>query len=193
MPPKRKITREEITEAALSLLRERGEAALNARDLAGRLGCSTQPIFSNFASMEELRGEVIKGAYKRYCAYLEQDVKSGEYPPFKASGIAYVRFAREEREMFKLLFMRDRSAESPEAVNPEAEALIDLIAAGTGLDRETARRVHLEMWVFVHGIATMIATSYLDWQISDVSRILSEVYLGVTEKVSKENKKHERN
>ena len=33
------------------------------------------------------------------------------YPPYKAMGMGYIRFAAEERELFRLLFMRDRSGE----------------------------------------------------------------------------------
>ena len=52
MPPKVKFTKEEIVKASLLLVRERGADALNARELAGRLQCSTQPFFSNFETME---------------------------------------------------------------------------------------------------------------------------------------------
>ena len=50
-----KITREEIVNAAVDLVRKAGEQAINARMVAAMLNCSTQPIFSNFATREELR------------------------------------------------------------------------------------------------------------------------------------------
>ena len=55
MPPKVKIAKEDIVNAAVELVRQYGPQALNARELAARLCCSTQPIFSNFATMDELR------------------------------------------------------------------------------------------------------------------------------------------
>ena len=60
MPPKARITREDITATALALVREKGEGAINARAIANSLQCSTQPVFSNFANMESLRESVIK-------------------------------------------------------------------------------------------------------------------------------------
>ena len=51
MPPKPKVSRDDIAVTALGLVRSEGVAALNARRLATALGCSTQPIFSNFASV----------------------------------------------------------------------------------------------------------------------------------------------
>ena len=56
MPPKVKITKNDIIKTALELVRESGAQSLNARAVAGKLACSTQPVFSNFATMEELQG-----------------------------------------------------------------------------------------------------------------------------------------
>ena len=109
MPPKIKITREDILTAALCLVRRNGAEALNARAIANAIGCSTQPVFSNFPTMAELRGSVIQEANNLYRGYTEEKMRTSGYPPYKASGMAYIQFAKDERELFKLLFMRDRS------------------------------------------------------------------------------------
>ena len=59
------------------------------------------------------------------------------------------------------------------------DGIISLISRSTGLSTEDARLFHLEMWVFVHGIASMIVTGYLDWQEDYVSRVLSDAYEGL--------------
>ena len=160
MPPKAKVTREEILSACVDIIRESGFSAVNARALASRLGCSTQPIFSNYQSMEELKKDALAYADRLYQSRLQKAMASRQYPPYKASGMAYIAFAKEERELFKLLFMRDRSHEVPE--DPSSiQPLIEEIQRNTGLGREDAFLFHMEMWVYVHGIATMVATSYL--------------------------------
>ncbi|MBQ4120914.1 MAG: TetR/AcrR family transcriptional regulator [Clostridia bacterium] len=94
MPPKVKVTKEDIIKTTLSLVREQGDAALNARNIANALGCSTQPIFSNFSTMDALRQAVIDEARKLFGDYINREVESGIYPtPYKASGMAYIRFA----------------------------------------------------------------------------------------------------
>lgn len=182
MPPKVRINREMILNAAVDIVRERGEGALNARAVAARLGSSTQPIFSHFESMEALRQEVIRCANSTYQIYLHQEMNSGKYPPYKASGMGYIRFAREEKELFKLLFMRDRSEEEIPEWSEELEPLIDMICSNTGMSIEAARRFHLEMWVFVHGIATMAATNYLPLTQGDISAYVSDMYLALKDK-----------
>ena len=112
MPPKVKTTKDDIIHAAINLVREGGAEAINARNIAAALKCSTQPVFSNFASMTELKFKVIEEADKLYNKYINDEVEKGLYPPYKSSGMAYIRFAKEEKELFKLLFMRDRSVDA---------------------------------------------------------------------------------
>ena len=178
MPPKCRFTREEIIQAALDLTAEKGVGALTARGLAQRLGSSAKPIFGLFANMEEVQQEVVKAANLRYQEYLRQDMSAGRYPPYKASGMAYIRFAREQKELFKLLFMRDRTHEE-KAAGDELEALLGLIQKNMGVSRDDAYRFHLEMWIYVHGIATMIATAYLEWDMDFISAALTDAYQGL--------------
>jgi AcrR family transcriptional regulator len=178
MPPKVKITKEDIIQTALSLVRESGASALNARRIASALSCSTQPVFSNFATMEELQEAVIVAAYEHYLAFLKAEVESGAYPPYKAFGMGYIRFATEERELFRLLFMRNRDGEDLSPA-PDFEASLEMIMSSNGISREAASMLHLEMWACTHGIATMIATSFFHPEDALISEILSDVYQGI--------------
>ena len=186
MPPKIKITKDDIVTASVELVRKCGESSLNARTIASVLGCSTQPIFSNFATMDELRLAIVKKADALSQEYIKREVESGKYPVYKASGMAYIRFAKEERELFKLLYMCDRYGE-PLPENTEINnKMEDIVQANTGLDDGQAKRFHLEMWAFVHGIATMFATGFLDLDWELVSSMLSDSYLGLRKQYGKE-------
>lgn len=179
MPPKFRFTRQQILDASLEVTRQKGASGLTARAVAARLGCSVRPIFSFFQNMQELQQAVLAAANGLYQSYLQQDMAAGRYPPYKASGMAYIRFARQEPELFKLLFMRDRTGEPKDENSQELQPLLDLIRKNTGMSQEDARLFHLEMWLYVHGIATMIATSYLNWDDDLVSRALSDAYFGL--------------
>ncbi len=179
MPPKVKVTREDIVDAALDIIRESGEDALNARAVASKLGVSTQPIFSNYESMDMLKKDAVAAANDLYNSYLRRDMNSGKFPAYKASGMAYIRFAREEKELFKLLFMRDRSAEDTSWNRDEIGPIIEIIQKNTGLGEQEAYMFHLEMWVFVHGIAVMTATSYLELEQDVISQMLTDAYMGM--------------
>lgn len=178
MPPKVKITKEDIVKAAVALVRENGEGAINARAIAAYLSCSTQPVFSNFTTIAQLQEATTAAAYEMYLHFLENEVKAAQYPPYKSFGMAYIRFAKEEKELFKLLFMCDRNGKE---MTPTLDfnASIEMLMKANGITRERAKLMHLEMWTCVHGIGTMLATSFLslDWEL--ISTILTDVYQGI--------------
>ena len=178
MPPKIKITKEEIIDTSINLIRTVGEEHVNARSIANALGCSTQPIFSNFESMEDLNEQIIFSAYKLYLGYIESELKQEKYPPYKAYGMAYIHFAKEEKELFKLLFMCDR--EGKELTHTEDfDQLVEMIMKANGITKEAATLFHLEMWTYGHGIAVMHATSFLELDGELISNMISDVYHGL--------------
>ena len=177
MPPKVKITKNEIIEKALELLKERGEEALNARTLAATLGSSTQPIFSNFETMGALRAAVSNAAYDYYLTFLKREEKLGKYPRYKSFGMAYIHFAKEEKQLFKFLFMCDRNGEDIKPGEDFNES-VKIIMNANGFTQETAELFHLEMWAFVHGIAAMSATTFLELDEELISRMITDVYQG---------------
>ncbi|MCH5199220.1 MAG: WHG domain-containing protein [Oscillospiraceae bacterium] len=187
MPPKCKFTKQEVIQAALDMTRESGIGSVTARALGERLGSSSRPIFSLFSSMQEVQQEIIKAAKLLYYEYLKIDMEAGEYPVYKASGMAYIRFAKEEKELFKLLFMRDRTGEQV-TEDEEMRPSIEIIMDSTGLNEQEAAEFHLEMWVYVHGFATMIATSYLEWERDTISKMLTDGFKGLKSRFSEKEK-----
>lgn len=179
MPPKVKVTKSDIINAAVDIVRNGGAEAINARNIASVLNCSTQPIFSNYATMNELRFAVIEKADALCQEYTQREIESGNYPAYKASGMAYIRFAKEEKELFKLLYMRDRSDEAIPKETEFTEDLESIVHNNTGLEGMDVRLFHLEMWAYVHGIATMLATNYLELDTNLISKMLTDAYQGL--------------
>lgn len=186
MPPKSKITKKLIIDAALELIRTQGVDSLNARSVASAVGCSTQPVFSNFSSMEELKLAVVERADEVFRGFMQREIEQGKYPPYKASGMAYIHFAREERELFKLLYMRDRREEDVPTQTKTGNRMDELVNIGTGLTADEGKLFHLEMWTFVHGLAVMAATDYIDLDEALVSRMLTDTFQGLRKQFSKE-------
>ena len=180
MPRKLMFTRGEIIDAALSITRQKGFGAVSARALGERLGTSSRPVFSLFENMEEVQQTVLQAADEVYQDYLKEHLAGKQYPPYKASGMAYIQFAKEERELFKLLFMRDRSREKIQENKESIRPLLQLLQKNLGIGEEQAYLFHLEMWIYVHGIATMVATSYLNWDEEFVSKVLTDAYQGLS-------------
>ncbi|MBR2615498.1 MAG: WHG domain-containing protein, partial [Clostridia bacterium] len=172
---RKRIQREEILRGALELLRKSGLEAWNARALAAHLGISTQPLFSAFSGMEELKEAALEEVAAEYRRFTEARLAEGRYPKYKALGMAYVEFAREEPRLFALLFMNGSS----DRMRRDWDGAVMRIEEDYKLSEEKAERIHLEMWICVHGIATMLATGTLSLSEEEVSRILTDVFVGL--------------
>ena len=175
---KKMISREQIVQGACELVAEVGMDGLNMRELAKRCNCSTQPIYLSFANADELKQEVFKQMVAKYNQYIFDEIASNKYPEYKASGMAYIRFAKEQPQYFKYLFMRDRSHETTNELatvfEREAERMTQY-----GISHDKVLAIHTHMWVYVHGIATICATGFLDWDWDTVSNMLNEEFFGI--------------
>lgn len=189
MPRKISYKKKDIEDAAFEFVRKNGHEALNARAVAAQLGCSTQPIFSNFHNMQELMDCVLKRSLEVYNKTVANEMADPNHPsPYKAVGMGYIKFAMNEKNLFKLLFMRDRTTE--EKTHVEDSTFVEVlphIMRALDTTEEMAAKFHLSMWVVVHGIASMIATSYYDWNLEMASQMISEAFVGIRNTIIGEN------
>ena len=180
MPAKKQITKEMILNAALKLLKEQGYDAVNIKQLAGRLGCSTQPVYLSFSGMEDLRRELLPLAVKEFKVYMENNSKDGMISLYD---INYIHFAMEETRLFCFLFMRANAfSEIKQALIPVIEQSINKLMTAYHISHEEADILHDQLWMHAHGIASMIATHFCDWNMEKVSRMLADCKSAFTEK-----------
>ncbi len=99
MPPRAKFTKEEIVNAALSIIRRDGVEALTSRALGQALGSSARPIFTIFDSMQEVQQETVQAAKALYREYVQRGL--GEKPAFKGVGTQYILFSIQEPKLFQ--------------------------------------------------------------------------------------------
>lgn len=159
MPPSVRFSREAVLNAAYQLIRREGTSALNARAVARELGGSTQPIFRLFTNMDELRYAVIELALQTWKDSLHVRLQNSTFP-YLTIGMSYLLFARDEPELFKLLFMRDRVSDGS-CTEYDLGWGIPLIENIVKVDMETAGKLYQRNWLFCHGLAVSIATKYL--------------------------------
>lgn len=163
MPPTVRFTRDAVLHAACQLMRREGIEALNARAIAKELGGSTQPIFRLFTNMEDLRRELILYVAHQFQAHAEADMAQSDSPYIQLC-TTYLLYGRDEPELFKLLFMRDRVSEGQYSDQTNFDLVFNIIKKETPLDDETALRFFERTWLFIHGLAVCIATKYIPCQ-----------------------------
>lgn len=173
MPPKFKFKREEIVEAAVNLTRRGGVDAVTARGIAGELGVSTQPIFTCFKNMEEAKEEVRIYAEKLCHNYLEKGVEASI--PFFGFGMAYIRFAKEESELYKMLFINpDKTGESMlDTLSGIRLIVINSIEKTYRFNEKESKRLFRDLWLVVHSIATLCVGGICPFSDEEIAKILT--------------------
>lgn len=187
LPAKKIVSREEIINTAVEIVSERGIGALNMRTLAKMCNCSTQPIYLSFENAEELKKQTAIKALEIFNDYLQKEIAEGKYPEYKAVGMGYIRFAKEKKELFKFLLMND-GMEKTGLANKSFDDSVFMIMQNYGLYRGDASKLHLQMWVFIHGIASMFATDYSDFNWDFVSQMVTDAYKAFFSRLQEEKK-----
>lgn len=180
MPPKPKITREMVLDAAFELVRREGQAALNVRTLARRLNCSTQPILYTFATVEALRAAVYERVDDFHTAYILP--KGAEGPEALLQlGLNYVRFGHEEKHLFRFLFESNRfGGMDLKALlqGPDVGELVGILANGLQCETAEAEKVFLTFFAVAHGLASLLANNAMAYDENECAKMLETVFFG---------------
>lgn len=174
MPPKIKVTKEEILLAAYEITAEEGYDAVNARSIAHKLQCSTQPIFTAYKNMEELKEDLFLYVNQRFGETIMTGITSAG---FLGLGLAYVRFAREQSHLFRMMFHNEffQGFNMNDLVEGEGNApILAMIGQTLGIDADHAKRLFLKIWLFTHGIASFVCSNAIELTDSELEILLKE-------------------
>lgn len=173
MPPRSRITKELIADAAFEITRSTGIESVNARSIAQRLQCSTQPVMYWFATIEEIRQEVFRLADEFHAAYIFKDSQGKD--AMMAIGVAYVHFAAEEKYLFRLLFQSDRYAKLnlKELIDgAPVKPILDILVRENHLSPAEAKELFTVRFMLVHGMASLMANNSMVYNEETVLRVL---------------------
>ncbi len=178
MPPKAKITKEMIVDAGFKLVRKSGPNKITAQAVAAVMGCSTQPIMSHFKKVEDLRTAVAEKADQYHSAYLLNIVGNN---PMMEIGINYIRFAKEERNLFRLLFQSENFSGTSfqDCLNsPELQPILDIFSREAGISPLDARKAFKALFLVVHGYASLFANNGLLYDEQEIAEDLTLIFEG---------------
>lgn len=190
MPPKAKITKEMVIDAAFEVAREKGAERINARTVSEKLKCSTQPVMYHFATIEELKRTVYAKADRYHSEYL---MRFEEAPTdvMLEIGLNYIRFAMEEPNLFRFLFQSNFFTGTTLLEMIDAEELAPVLAAmqgAIGKSIKQVKEIFLTVFLFAHGYACIIANNSLKYDEELIKEHLDRAYSGAILAVQEEAK-----
>lgn len=177
MPAKKKITREAIIEGALNTLRDGGYDSVNARSVAKKLGCSTQPIYLEFENMDELRIELTKCAISTH-TQMVMDVMDRNHEDnnrYRSYGIGFVNFAWEEKQLFRYLYL-EGNQNGEHLDDAHLDQIMDIMEEQYGYPRETAKLFHQDMMFYVYGVAVLANKGSIEPSQEEIEELLNRQF-----------------
>lgn len=178
MPTTIKISKDMILDAAFKIAREEGIEKISNREIAKKLECSIRPIYYQFENVQEMQKELYLKIEKYFYQFL-MDNMVDDIPKYKQIGIHYIKFAQKEKKLFQILFMGDMGL-TPNAFisksGKDYEDIEKLIKISTNLDEEEIKDFHTKMWIFTHGIATLVANNTVHLEEEQIKELLSNEF-----------------
>ena len=179
MPPKEKVSKARIEDTAFEMTREYGFSEVTARKLADRLGCSTQPIFRAYENMEELRTDLFYMSIEFFLSKML--AKKNRSPAYLGLALSYVEFAKEEKNLFELIASVDDFGTQTIGEflkSEEGTRILDRITGNREVSDAKGRELFTMFWMFVHGMAALIAGNRVEFTEREVKTYITKAYDG---------------
>ena len=194
MPPHSKYTKKQLIDASVDIIRKEGADALTARNLAKKLGCSTRPIFTVYKDMNELKTDVQNEASRMFQDYIA-DYR--QYTPaFKQMGINAIRFAIENPELYRFIYVDSSGAvmnidELFEKKSGSNEEELQLIMKEYHLNKNQAYFLYWHIWTYTYGLCILISMKQCTFTQEEIIQMLGVEFKSLYMYVSSDQYKNE--
>jgi len=198
MTPKVKFSKIDVLQAAFRLVQKQGPQALNARNIAKNLGSSTQPIFSYYQNMSELKAELFEMVKQYHSNYFNKVEINDDL--LVNIGMAYIEFAMEEPHLFMMMFMSfgftsvklsDFFLAFDDSCNVKLEQAFEQIF---NMQSPSVYPLFIDVWLYAHGIASMLVMNQLPTPKEEIKEMLRSLYslleFRMKERIENESSNH---
>lgn len=174
MARKKTITRTQILSAAYALVVEEGFKHFTARNIAKRMGCSTQPIYLEFKNMADLKQAVLNEIKETLNTKMSRRFTTD---PIVDLGLAYINFALENPALYRAVFIEDHFGvqDMREFALKTALTRLNDYAPAANITEEQKQNTITGLWIVATGIANLMAPNFIEISREQMIEILQAV------------------
>lgn len=176
MPPKQKITKDMLLEHAFKITQEQGIIAVTSRSVAKSIGCSIQPVFSQFPTMEELR----QGTFEYACDVCVKQILAFETEPdFLPRTTKWViDLAKNKPNLFNLIYLssgfRGNSLLRVMMDFESNKRMVIKMSELYQLEQDACKEILLRSCLFLIGIGTMICVNHMEFSDKQIAAMMKQ-------------------
>ena len=168
MARKAVFEKEYIINKSLDFIKEKGIESLSVRELSNYIGCSTQPMFRLFESMDLFKKDLKKKLDKEYIDFSEKMINKNNY--LLTMSYAYAMYAKKENSMFQALFLSDLSDNN--LIKPNKKA-IKYVVDEYRISEDRAKAAIRDVSIYTHGLATELCRKNINLSDKDLLFLIS--------------------
>lgn len=189
MPPLTKISKEMILNSGIEIIRNDGIASLNARNIAKKLNCSTQPIMYHYKNMNLLKEDLYIIADNYHSEFIMEE--NDKNNPLLNIGLQYIKFAVYEKNLFKFIFQSDKFSNFnfEDLINNNEnglEVIFETIQKEIEITKEQSRNLFELLFITAHGLASLFANNSMKYDENYCVKILEDIFKGTLMKMKGE-------
>lgn len=178
MPPIPKISKNMILESGLEIIKSEGIDNLNVRNIANRLNCSTQPIMYHYKNMNLLKEELYNIVDNYHSQFL---MKESVNNSLLNIGLQYIKFAEQEKNLFKFLFQSDKFSNFnfDDLIDNNEEGIKEIfkiMEEKTKLDKNKIKDGFKLLFITAHGLASLLANNSITYDEQYCIDMLEKVF-----------------
>ncbi len=179
MPPIPKISKDMILESGLKIIKDEGIDNLNVRNIANKLNCSTQPIMYHYKNMDLLKEELYSMVDRYHSQFLMKE--NTNINPLLNIGLQYIKFAEQEKNLFKFLFQSDKFSNFnfDDLVDNNEEGLKEIfriMEKETKFDKNNIKDGFRLLFITAHGLASLLANNSITYDEKYCIDMLEKVF-----------------
>lgn len=177
MPASCNLSKEQVIKKAVSMVNKSGWDSINARDLAKSLKISTKPLYRIYNNMDEIKEDMYKEIYRQYDEFITSRIDNKK--ALVTLCVAYVEFAKYYKNLFISLFLSNnlKWKTVDDVLNEKWNqgAIINLVNKNS-YSFDEAKELFMQIWLYVNGLATLIATNEIDLDDKDIIVRIVKMY-----------------
>ncbi|BFQ96806.1 TetR/AcrR family transcriptional regulator [Enterococcus cecorum] len=179
---RRKVyTKDQILKAAHEVVLESGFEKFTARNVAKKMGISTQPIYLEFKNMEDLKRTLLQKIETDLTRKFMSQPITGDL--IVDAPVHYVEFALKKPKLFKALFV-DPKGGGPIMYEYSVEFYKELSKQSrrfSKLPKEDFELLHLEAWIVVNGLITMLLAGIITLTREELIELVQQLIENISE------------
>ena len=173
MARKKEIGRNKILSIAYKMVVKDGIESLTARNIAKAGHFSTQPLYLEFNSMEDLRKEVLRKIADNLKNNILQKSYTGK--PLIDMDLSYIDFAKEQENLFRAMFVDGKFGSKIIAdtlINFGIEKFKEQYP-DSNYSEDRIRSVVIANWITTSGIASLIVNKIATFSQTQIINVLT--------------------